>query len=251
MWNPFAVRMAEPTPNTLEPVCDGVWQVCGDLRLSPGFVLPLRMTIARLDDGGLWMHSPIPISGALATQLDALGDVRHIVAPNMLHHLFFAAAAERYPEATTYAAPGLPEKRPDLSFDHVLGALAPKAWANQVEQVVLDGAPKLNEVCFVLREAGCVVFTDMLFNVRTPKGLLTPVILSMAGTKRRLAQSRLLQSMVEDREAAGRSMQSLVALPFAHATMCHGDPVLDDAHAAVTSALSWMLDAAPTPASAA
>lgn len=245
MWNPFAVRLAEPTPSTLEPVCDGVWQAAADIHLSPGFVLPLRMTIARLADGGLWMHSPISISDELAHAIDALGEVRHIVAPNLLHHLFFGDAAERYPDAATYAAPGLTEKRSDLSFDHVLSDTAPDAWAGQIDQVVLEGAPDLNEVCFVLRDAQCVVFTDMLFNVREPRGWMTPMILSMAGTRRGFAQSRLLKSMIKDRAAAGRSMQRLVDLPFSRATVCHGDPITDGAHAAVRDALSWMLEGAP------
>ena len=47
-----------------------------------------RMTVVRLSDGGLFLHSPIRLDGGLRAQLDALGEVRAIVAPNRFHHLF-------------------------------------------------------------------------------------------------------------------------------------------------------------------
>ena len=47
-----------------------------------------RMVVIRLADGSLWLHSPIQFTSDLAKQIDALGEVRYLVAPNKLHHLF-------------------------------------------------------------------------------------------------------------------------------------------------------------------
>ncbi|MCG7533934.1 DUF4336 domain-containing protein [Pseudoalteromonas sp. OOF1S-7] len=49
-----------------------------------------RMTIVRLPCGGLWVHSPICLTPGLREQVDALGPVTYLVAPNHLHHLFMA-----------------------------------------------------------------------------------------------------------------------------------------------------------------
>ena len=46
------------------------------------FSLPFttRMTVIRLPDGGLWLHSPTPLDDGLRAAIDALGPVAHIVA---------------------------------------------------------------------------------------------------------------------------------------------------------------------------
>jgi hypothetical protein len=52
--------------------------------------IPVRMTVLRLRDGRLVLHSPIPISAELDVELDALGPVGFIVVPSA--HGKFAAA---------------------------------------------------------------------------------------------------------------------------------------------------------------
>jgi hypothetical protein len=59
------VALYEPI-DVLKPVADGIWIVDGPaLALSALGIevsFPTRMTIVRLDDGGLWCHSPIALS---------------------------------------------------------------------------------------------------------------------------------------------------------------------------------------------
>ena len=94
-----------------------------------GAEIGTRMTVVWLSDGGLFVHSPVQLDLPGRRALDALGPVRAVVAPNRLHHLFVGGWREAYPDARLYAAPGLPEKRSDLSFDAVLGDEPPAAWA--------------------------------------------------------------------------------------------------------------------------
>jgi hypothetical protein len=79
-----------------------------------------RMTIVRLVEGGLLVHSPVKLDAQFRRSIDALGKIRAIVAPDKLHHLFIRDYIAAYPEARVYAAPGLPRKRPDLRFDDIL-----------------------------------------------------------------------------------------------------------------------------------
>lgn len=74
--------------NTLKPVADDIWIVDGPeigMRYF-GFTLPFpaRMTIVRLPEGDLWVHSPIAWSDDLGVATAALGSVRYLVAPNTL-----------------------------------------------------------------------------------------------------------------------------------------------------------------------
>ena len=78
-----------------------------------------RMTVVRLDDGSLLLHSPIPIDEGMKSEIDSLGHVGHIVAPNLFHHVHAQSAVALYPSAQLYVAQGLDKKRPDLRPDGI------------------------------------------------------------------------------------------------------------------------------------
>lgn len=61
------------------------------------------MAIIRLIDGGLFVWSPIQLSEELRTQVAAVGEVRYLVAPNSLHHLFLEEWKRAFPGAKLYA----------------------------------------------------------------------------------------------------------------------------------------------------
>src|SRR5262245_17079418 len=105
-----------------------VWHIEGPGQRLPGGVrMPLCSTVIRLPDRSLLLYSPIAFDAALAAEVDALGDVAYIFAPNLLHHLHVGAAATRWPRARIYGAPGLAAKRPDLTFHGELsGPLDPQ-----------------------------------------------------------------------------------------------------------------------------
>lgn len=63
--------------------------------------------------GCLWVHSPVELMPALKANLDALGPVRHIVAPNFWHTRYARQWKDAYPEATLYGCPGLLAMEPD------------------------------------------------------------------------------------------------------------------------------------------
>ena len=200
-----------------------------------------RMTIVRLADGGLWLHAPFAIDDALAAELDALGPVRFAVAPNRFHHLTIGALRDRWPEVALHAAPGLPEKRPDLRFDGVLSDQAPEGWRRQLDQVVLGGAPALGEVLFYHRASRTLILTDLGFNYTSPPaGLWTRFFLSVTGALGGLRSSRLVRSSVKDKGAARAAVDRILMWDFERVSLCHGDIIEDDARVAVAQMLSWI-----------
>ncbi|MEZ4217662.1 MAG: DUF4336 domain-containing protein [Myxococcota bacterium] len=127
-----------------------------------GIPYPTRMAVAVLADGGLFVWSPIAIDDALAREVDALGPVRHLVAPNKLHHLFLGAWSERYPDAKLHAAPGLARRRRDLEFDAELGDAPDPAWGGEIAPVVVRGSFALEEVVFVHHPSRTALVTDLV-----------------------------------------------------------------------------------------
>ena len=54
----------------LEEIADGVWSVPAPLKVGGLIALNTRMTIIRLANGDLWLHSLIPISVEIQQQVD-------------------------------------------------------------------------------------------------------------------------------------------------------------------------------------
>lgn len=224
---------------TLRALDRDLWCLDADLRVQAGFHLPVRMTVIRLADGGLWLHSPIAIDDATAAELDALGPVRHIVAPSLLHHLFAGAAHERWPAAQLHAPASLGVKRPALTIGR---PLAEDGRWPEITIMAIAGAPKIDEHVFLHRPSGTLIVTDLLFNVHEVPGLLSPLILRLVGAWKRLAQSRIWRSMVKDRAAASASAGRVMAQEFHRLVPAHGR-ILEgaDTRERVGAALRWML----------
>ena len=116
--------------------------------------------------GELWLWTPIELSPdsseELSEELNELGSVSYLVAPNKLHHLFLRKWIEQYPAAQLYAAPGLSRKRPDLRFSAELGVEPPSEWQRQIGQVVVGGSFAMDEVVFFHRPSMTALVCDLI-----------------------------------------------------------------------------------------
>jgi hypothetical protein len=100
------------------------------------------MTVMRLPGRGLLVHSPIRATTELVDEVQALGPVAYIVAPNRFHHRFVGGWQQAFPDAATYVAPGLERKRPDLKIAGVLGIAPERGWADGIDQVFWGAFPR-------------------------------------------------------------------------------------------------------------
>jgi hypothetical protein len=181
--------------------------------------------VIRLPNGDLVLHSPIPATDALANAVTAVGPVKHLIAPNLLHHLSVAAWHQRFPDAQLHAAPGLAKKRPDLRISAELGVSGSPPWAGVLDQQLLRGMPKLAESVFFHRPSRSLLVTDLLFNIVRPANLFTKVVLTMTGTRGRLAMSRVNRLYTKDRAALRASLEVMLAWDFTRIVVAHGDIV--------------------------
>jgi hypothetical protein len=223
----------------LEAIAPSLWSVTHSLHLR-GVRLPTRMSAVRLPGGELLLHSPVPIDDALAAELDALGPVRWIVAPTLLHDRFVGQALQRYPAARLHAAPGFAAAHPALPAAETLTDEAPPAWRGVIDQRLIRGAPRVNEVVFLHRPSATLIVSDLVFNVQRPEGWMTALMLRTFGTYKRLGQSRLWRVLARDRAAMRESLGPVLAWPFERVLPGHGDPVTEDARASMARAL-WIL----------
>jgi hypothetical protein len=154
----------DSTPQRLIPFAPEVWTATGET--VPFFGLPYstRMTVIRLPDRSLFIHSPEKLDNDLIAELTELGEVRHLISPNKLHHLFLQEWLDAFPQAKSYAAPGLAKRFPELRFDAQLDDQAPPEWAGEIEQLVFRGSPAMEEAVFFHRPSRTLILTDLVEN---------------------------------------------------------------------------------------
>ncbi len=124
-----------------------------------------RTTIIKLDNGDLIVHDPCKIDDAVRAEIDSLGVVRFILVPGSYHHLFVTDFQQHYPDAETFLCPGLERKRPDISFDWILGNQPDPRWGGVLEQVVVQGTRYMWEVAFFHKPSRTLILVDLLENI--------------------------------------------------------------------------------------
>lgn len=209
----------------LRPITANVWVYEQPFSLF-GVRVGVRSTLIRLEDGRLWLHSPGPVDDALAAEIDALGPVAAVVAPNLFHHLYAGAAAKRWPDATLYATPGLSQKQPALSGAEALAERPPELWRHQLDQVLIGGMPKANEQVFFHRESKTLIVSDLLFNLRNSDHWWTRTFMGWNGAYGALAVSRFFKSNIKDASAARAGADRVLQWDFKRVILAHGE-VLD------------------------
>jgi hypothetical protein len=220
----------------LHPIAPGIWHAQRAMTAA-GIPMTTRMTVIQLADGSLWLHSPIQIDDALRAELDALGPVRCIVAPNKTHHLFAKKCLAMYPQATLFGAPGLSDKRADLAPLTTLTATAPPQWAGQIDQVFIGGVPLVNETVFFHRASNSAIFTDVVQLWRGQLNWKTALYAHLTGVRNRFAVPRTVRLAVKDKAAFRASAQQVLAWPIQCVLVAHNSVVEVSAHAGLKRAL--------------
>jgi hypothetical protein len=167
------------------------------------------MTLVRLSDGRVTIHSAIPLDEAGMHELESWGEPAFCLVPNQRHRLDAPAFKERYPK---------------------LKVLCPVAVRQQVERVVgVDGGYELlprelqwrtlalrgDEAVFIIRsrDRATLLFADALFNLAHLPGVLG-VVLRLIGSSGGPRVSPLTKLVVvADRKLLATQYRELAAIP--------------------------------------
>lgn len=206
------------------------------------FPYPTRMAVVCLSDGSSWVWSPVELTEELANAVDAVGPVRHIVSPNKIHHLFLKAWAERWPDATIYAPPGLAKRKPELRFDAELGDTADRAWAADIDQTIFRGSLAMEEVVFFHRLSQTAIVCDLVqrhdpTQAKGFKGMLMRLdgLVGEAGSTPREWRATFLT-----RRRAREARAQVLAWKPERLLIAHGECAQENATQILERALAWI-----------
>lgn len=223
---------------TLECIVpDAVWHAQHPLKFGP-ISLTTRMTVVRLRDGSLWIHSPVSPTEEIVAALQSIGRVRYVVAPNKSHHLFFLEFLKAFPTAQGFIAEGLESKRADLAgFPHVPRS-AP--WSTELEGFFIAGLPLLNETAWFHRDTGTLILTDLLFYFSDANRGLARLISKLLGVHETLGMSRTMKFAIRNRQEFARSVLPLLSLPVQRVIVAHDQIVDDQPVNRLAQAFAWL-----------
>jgi hypothetical protein len=162
-----------PPLDTLKPVADDVWIVDGPLiRFGPPLLrMPFstRMTLVRLA-GGLFVHSPTPLSDALRAQIATIGAPRWIISPNRIHYWWVPDWHKAFPDAAVYLAPQVREQAGSrIDFDcSTLDRAQGFPWDETIATLPVAGH-YMTEVVFFHRPSRTLILTDLIENFEADK----------------------------------------------------------------------------------
>ena len=224
----------------LRPLAKDIW-VAERPQTFYGLPVGTRMTVIRLSGGRLLLHSPVALDAGLRAELDSLGRVRYVVAPNRVHHLYAGEVAKVYPEARLWVAPGLERKRPDLAFVAVLGDEPPEEWREEVQQTFFRGRPYENEVVFFHRASRTLILCDLAFNFGPRSAAPTRLLMRFLRSYGRFGPSKLDPWLIRDRDAARRSLERILAWDFDRVVVAHGEILERGGREALRAGYAWLL----------
>ncbi|MGR5150103.1 DUF4336 domain-containing protein [Photobacterium alginatilyticum] len=145
-------------------IAENIWIFDGKAVSFLTLPFTTRMTVTRLSTGELWVHSPIELNAIIRDQLEQLGAVKYLIAPNHLHHLFLADWLLAYPDAICYGTDEVIKKRSDIKFEHSLNLEQNWPWSIDIEQVLFTGSRLMEECVFFHKGSGVLIVTDLVEN---------------------------------------------------------------------------------------
>ncbi|MDB4939214.1 MAG: hypothetical protein JWP87_6186 [Labilithrix sp.] len=222
----------------LDRIANDIWVEARPLRFL-GVETGTRMTIVRLANGGLFVHSPVALDARTRDAVDALGRVDAIVAPSLFHHLYVAEWARTYPAASLSACPGLEKKRKDLRWSAVLTDQPEPAWREEIDQVFFGARTMENEVIFFHRKSKTIVSCDFIFNLASHPSPLTRTVARVMG-QREPGATLLERVMIRDRAAAREQIGRVLAWGGERIVLAHGDIVASNGTDTVRRAYRWL-----------
>ena len=173
--------------------------------------------------------------------LDAIGPVRCVVAPSKVHHFFAGDYAAAYPTARVFAAPGLSEKRTDLSIHAVLDDEPQPEWRGVIEQHLLPRrAAAQRGGVLPPGQPDADAHRSGLQHGASRRAGGRGLFCRLIGATGRFGPHRMVRLMIRDRAAARASVRRILAWDFDRVTVTHGEVLETGGKARVAEAFAFL-----------
>jgi hypothetical protein len=242
-------RVTYPPLNTLKAVAENLWIVDGPaIKFGlpwPKMSFPTRMTVVRLAGGGLFVHSPTPLTPALKAGVEREGAVRWIVGPNRIHYWWIPEWQAGFPAAAVYLAPRIEEQAkgriagPVLPLDRAAGY----PWDAEIATLPVAGR-YMTEAIFFHRASRTLLLTDFIENFEPDKlgSAFVRWLTRLGGVRDPDGSMPRDMRMSYTKEAVRRAVETMLAWNPERIILAHGRWYDRDGAAELRRAFRWALD---------
>ncbi|TCD60104.1 hypothetical protein EIP91_010711 [Steccherinum ochraceum] len=167
----MSTQNASPKPEVvIREVTSNVCIFSRPLNLYNRLPVGGRSTAIKLNNGTIWLLASTPLNDETKAKLKELGnDVRFIVAPNVMHHLFLKPYKDYFPQAKVIGPKGLNEKKKaeGWQLDAVFDEDHPEVkygFEDEIDYCFFSGY-KNQDVAFFHKASKTAFGADLLFNL--------------------------------------------------------------------------------------
>lgn len=240
-----------PPLNTLKHVAENVWVVDGPvIRFGapwPKMPFPTRMTVIRLRDADLFIHSPTPLSRELKREIEKEGIPRWIVGPNRIHYWWIPDWHMGFPKAQVYLAPRIKEQAGQrINFDGVpLEKDRGYPWDADIATLPIPGS-YMTEVEFFHHASRTLVLTDLIENFEPQKlgSLVQRWLTCLGGVQHPDGQMPrdLRWTFARRKQELRAAVEQMISWNPERIIISHGRWYEHDGAAELRRAFRWILD---------
>ena len=194
----------------IQELTENLWRVEGAL---PHFSMRRVMSVVRLRDGRLVIHSAIAMDEASMKRLEAWGEPAILLIPHVRHRMDAQRYKERYPALRVYAPPAVMSKAREVVA--VDGTFADAALDDSCALPLLDGTGDAEAAVTVHSSDGTsIIVTEVIFDLEPPKSALGRAALKLAGFGPGPRVTPVVKfEMVKDKAALAAHFRRLAEIP--------------------------------------
>src|SRR4051812_20139339 len=161
----------------IQELSENLWRVEGAL---PHFSMRRVMTVVRLLDGRLLIHSAIAMDEGSMKKLEAWGEPAILLIPHRRHRMDAPRYKRRYPALRVFAPPAVLKQA--RAVVHVDGTFAEAPLDGSARLELLDGTNEAEAALIVQSNDGVsVVLTEVVFDLEPPRSALLRAAIKLTG----------------------------------------------------------------------
>lgn len=219
----------------MEQLAEDIWTHDDVFTAFAGTQLRVRMTIVKLSSGRLWLHSPTPLSQDLQRQIDNIGLVQYLVAPNNLHNLWLLEWYKAYPQSSLMVSAGLEKKLTLPEGYAIVDEHFSNPWADDLDHQHMSGVPTFDESVFLHHKSQSLIVTDFIQNHTDPlpepaiPRIVTRLMQQVGFKDRCIAPPLKLGFLIKDKARFAESIRCIRQWNFNRIIVTHGDIIKTNA----------------------
>ncbi|MET1755656.1 DUF4336 domain-containing protein [Novosphingobium sp. RD2P27] len=243
---PDAEEITYPPRDVLKSLAPDLWIVDSGPISAMGLKLPVRMTVIRLRDGSLLLHSPTQYRDELAEELRAIGTVRHLVAPTVAHWTYVAEWQRAFPQAKTWAVPALRDRaqvhKAGVRIDGNLRSVTPVEWAGEIQQGLVTGGGGFQEAWFFHKESETLILADLVQNLEPDKLPPVTAMLMRATVATRATSGVHVRAVLSlNKDEVKSAVRAMIATEPKRVIFAHGAFFTERGAEQLREAFAWLL----------